>query len=151
MDNEIKKLETTRTNILKVIDGLTVDELNKIPEGFNNNIIWNVAHCPVTHQLLTYFMSGNKPRIEKQTIDQYKKGSKPEKFVSKEEIDQIKSSLLSSIDDLKDDLDKLKSSVYKPYATSFGIELNNLEDAVSFLNIHEGIHFGYILALKRAI
>ena len=38
-------------------------QLNKIPEGFNNNIIWNIAHTVVTHQLLLYKMTGNELQI----------------------------------------------------------------------------------------
>lgn len=151
MEKELSKLLATRTNILKVIEGLSTEQLNKVPEGFNNNIIWNVAHCPVTHQLLTYFMSGNAPLIDQDTIEVYRKGNKPEGDVSSDKIKSIKSLMLSSIEDLKRDLDKLKSSEYKSYMTSYGVELNSLEDAISFLNIHEGVHFGYILALKKAI
>ena len=151
MDKELKKLQTIRKNILKVIDSLTIEELNKIPKGFNNNIIWNVAHCPVTHQLLTYFMSGSSPKIDEEIISKYKKGSKPEKEVTSAEVDKFKKLLLTSVDDINDDLENLKSSQYQPYTTSFGIELNSIEDAISFLQIHEGIHFGYILALKRAL
>ncbi len=151
MDKALNTLKTTRQNILKVIDNLSTEELNKIPKGFNNNIIWNVAHCSVTHQLLTYLMSGNTPKIDQKTISDYRKGSKPEKEVSSVEIDQFKKILLTSVDDLCNDLEKLKSSQYQSYTTSFGIELESIEDAINFLNIHEGIHFGYILALKRAL
>ena len=30
------------------LDNFTLEQLNKIPEGFNNNIIWNIAHTIVT-------------------------------------------------------------------------------------------------------
>jgi len=37
-----------------MITPFSLEQLNKIPEGFNNNLIWNIAHCVVTQQLLCY-------------------------------------------------------------------------------------------------
>ena len=46
-------------NILNTFfEKCSLEELNKIPEGFNNNVIWNIAHVVVTQQLLVYDMSG---------------------------------------------------------------------------------------------
>ena len=36
----------------------SLEQLNAVPEGFNNNILWNIAHTMVTHQLLMYKRSG---------------------------------------------------------------------------------------------
>ena len=38
---------------------------------------------------------------------------------------------------------------YTPYTTSYGISLNNIEEAISFNNIHEGLHLGYMMALSK--
>ena len=40
---------------------------------------------------------------------------------------------------------------YKPYTTSFGVDLKDIEDAIIFNNMHESLHYGYILAQKRAL
>jgi hypothetical protein len=40
---------------------------------------------------------------------------------------------------------------YTTYTTSFGIDLKNIHDAIIFNNMHECLHYGYILAQKRAI
>ncbi len=40
------------------LDSFSLEELNKVPKEFNNNIIWNIAHLVVTQQLLTYNLSG---------------------------------------------------------------------------------------------
>ena len=48
-----------------------------IPDGFNNNIYWNIAHCVATQQLLCYYLSGNPFRIDKYWVDTYKKGHLP--------------------------------------------------------------------------
>ena len=40
---------------------------------------------------------------------------------------------------------------YTPYTTSLGIDLKSIQDAIIFNNIHEGLHYGYILAQRRAL
>ena len=52
-------LAKTRAIILYYIKELSLDQLHIIPDGFNNNIAWNIAHLVVTQQLLHYKLSGN--------------------------------------------------------------------------------------------
>ncbi len=42
-------------------------------------------------------------------------------------------------------------SDYTPYTTSFGMDLKSIQDAIIFNNMHESLHYGYIMAQKRAI
>ena len=84
-----------------IIDKFTLEQLNTIPKGFNNNIIWNIGHSIVTQQLLVYGLSGNEMKISTAMKDAYRKGSKPSGPVSQEEVDQIKELLFSTLDDLK--------------------------------------------------
>ena len=47
-------LKLTRQYLLNDIKDLTVEQLNEVPAGFNNNIIWNVAHMLATQQGICY-------------------------------------------------------------------------------------------------
>jgi len=42
---------------LEYFDNYTLEQLNKIPEGFSNNLIWNIGHIIVTQQVLIYKLS----------------------------------------------------------------------------------------------
>ncbi len=147
----VNYLRQTRQNILKTIKDLSADQLNKIPDGFNNNIIWNVAHVMVTQQLLVYKLSGQALYISEDEVNAYKKGTKPEKTVSSQEIENIKVRLLSLVDKFKEDLENDKFKNYNEYTTSFGVTLSSSEDAVEFNNVHEGLHLGSIMALKKLV
>lgn len=149
MQNHIDILKATRANILKQIDGVSLEQLNLIPEGFNNNLIWNAGHVAVTQQLLCYAMSGLEVKLPKDIIANYRKGAKPEKAVSQEEVDQIKVWLTESIDWLATDLEAGIFKTFKTYPTSYGYTLTSIEDAVNFNNTHEGMHLGYIIAMKK--
>ncbi|MFF2529072.1 DinB family protein [Brevibacillus sp. NPDC058079] len=39
-----QQLEDYRQETLKAIDGLTDEDVNIIPDGFSNNILWNLGH-----------------------------------------------------------------------------------------------------------
>ncbi|WPC14383.1 hypothetical protein LEQ04_06940 [Riemerella anatipestifer] len=40
---------------------------------------------------------------------------------------------------------------YSPYSTSFGIDIKSIKEAIIFNNLHESLHYGYILAQRRAL
>jgi len=97
MERQFEILQTTRRNILNAIKELTIEELNKIPDGFNNNIIWNVAHVLVTQQLLVYKLSNQSPTIPAELIEKYKKGTIATNDISENEINEIKGLLISTV------------------------------------------------------
>ena len=148
------QIEVTRTNrrlLAKIMDNHSLEELNKVPYGFSNNIIWNIAHVMVTQQLLVYELSGLPLMINDEIVNSYKKGTKTERLVSQEEVDTIKKLLFSTLDKTVQDIDLGLFKEYNEYPTSTGFVLKSISDAMSFNNFHEGIHLGYILALKKSL
>ncbi len=139
----------------KILEGFlnqfTLEELNKVPEGFSNNIIWNIAHVIVTQQLLVYRNSDLPMFVSDNMVDKYKKGTKAEVEVSQAEIEEIKSLLFSSLEKLVEDYNNGLFKNYNEYTVSTKSTLTNAEEALEFNNFHEGIHLGYILALKRSL
>ncbi|WP_298314457.1 DinB family protein [uncultured Aquimarina sp.] len=148
------QLEITKTNrrlLTKTMDKYSLEDLNKVPEGFSNNLIWNIAHVVVTQQLLVYKLSGLPLIIDDEMIDLYKKGTKTERVVSQEEVDTIKELLFSTLDKTEEDINAGIFKEYQEYPTSTGFVLKSVKDAINFNNFHEGIHLGYILALKKSL
>lgn len=147
-------LEITRVNrkaLEKLLNNYSIEELNKVPTGFNNNLIWNIAHVVVTQQLLVYKLSGLPLMIDEQMVDRYKKGTKTEHVATAEEVKEIRALLFSTLDQTEKDLEEGIFKKYMEYPTSTGFVLKSIEDAITFNNFHEGIHLGYILALKKSL
>ncbi|MFD0940721.1 DinB family protein [Pedobacter boryungensis] len=142
-----------RNKLLSHIADLTTDELNYIPTGFNNNLAWQMGHLVVSQQLLCYRLSGNELVIEKELVDLYKNGSKPERYISAAEIEQMKGYLLSTIDQLAIDLEQNLFDNYNPYTISTfpGLTLTSIDDAVAFIACHDGLHYGCCLGLKKLV
>ena len=151
IDFSFRVLKATRNNVLKVLESLSNEQLNTIPKGFNNNLIWNAGHIWITQELLCYKLSGLECSMDNEMIQKYRKGSKPELNVSDEEIARIKSELLLSIDRMEKDFKEGVFKEYNEYTTSYNVTLSNINDAISFNNIHEGLHLGSLLALKKMV
>ncbi|TBN16542.1 DinB family protein [Hyunsoonleella pacifica] len=152
MDFTFQVLQNTRSILKKIIENNTLEDLNKVPEGFNNNIIWNIGHVVVSEQLLAYKLSGLKVSLSEEMVNKYRKDSKPNQVVYQDEVDEIKMLLLSTLEKTKTDYDDGIFKNYNTYTVSTtGNTLNNIDEALQFIVIHEGLHYGYVLALLRAI
>lgn len=103
MSSVFETQQTIREILLKILDNHSLEQLNKIPEGFNNNIIWNVAHCVAAQQTLVYKLSGLPTMVSEDFILKYRKGTKPEEDVSEEEVNEIRAFLLSTFEKTKND------------------------------------------------
>jgi hypothetical protein len=148
---QVTTLKKLRFAVLKTVEQLTTEQLNKVPDGFNNNIIWNIAHLIASQQNLCYVKAGQETLVPEPFIQAYKPGTKPEQQVSATDIEFIKSQLLNTAEQLETDLKAHKFDNYTPWVNSMGLELNNINDIISYLPLHESMHLGYILALKRLI
>lgn len=138
--------------ILKTfIETYSLEELNKIPTGFNNNIIWNIAHTIAVQQSLVYKLSGLPAIISEEMIQTFKKGSRPERDLTQAEVDEIKGLLVSTIEKTKEDYEREAFQNYHEYTVMTKSNLTNVLEAIEFNNFHEGIHLGYILALKKSL
>jgi DinB superfamily len=151
MNKQFVKLLATRQNLLKILETTSTQDLLAVPDGYNNNIFWNIAHCVATQQLLCYYLSGNAFKIDDFWIEKYKKGTFANLSVPQEDFENLKFILIRTAELLQNDYNQGLFADYKVYPTSYGITLNDIEDAIEFNNIHEGMHLGYILAQKRAL
>lgn len=152
MKKVIEVIKASRNKLLGLVEDLSTDELNFIPPGFNNNLAWQIGHLVVSQQILCYKLSGNRFVIEEELIDLYKNGSKPERPFSEAEIAQMKGYLLSTIDQLEVDLSNHIFNNYTPYTVStYVYRLASVEDAITFVASHDGLHYGCSLALKKLV
>ncbi|MFK5974465.1 MAG: DinB family protein [Flavobacteriaceae bacterium] len=140
-----------RAILFKILTETPREELLKIPQGFNNNIWWNIAHVVVTEQLLAYKMSGLPMNIEDALVDKFRKDTTPDGTATEEEIKKIETLLASLPKQTKTDYENGFFKVFKEYTTTPNVTLQSVEDALAFNVFHEGSHLGSILALKRAI
>ncbi|AWM13523.1 DinB family protein [Flavobacterium sp. NRK F10] len=152
METTFRINQTSRNFSESFLKNLSLDQLNKIPDNFKNNIIWNIGHIIVTQQLLVYKLSGLPMKISDELIAKYQKGTKPEKPASQEEVDEIRSLLFSTIEKTKEDYENGVFKNFMQYTTQTGnFDIHNVEDALEFNNYHEALHVGVMLQLKKFV
>ena len=151
MNKQIATILKTRNYLLDLTKDLSPAQLNKIPPAFNNNIIWNLAHLIAGQQGICYIRAGLEPFVGQPFFATYKPGTKPEKELSEAEISEIKKLFISSLEQFAKDYENGIFEKYLPSKTRYGVELTNIEEAIDFLTFHEGLHVGYIMAMKHLL
>lgn len=144
-------LKLLRKNFTKMLENCSVKELNEVPDGFNNNIIWNFCHAMVISNIHIYRNSGLSIPLEESLVNNFIYGKKPEKSLTAEKIEMIKLLAPSNLETIIKDYNKQVFKEYYPYVTGFGANLKSVEDAFQCSVLHESLHYGYAMAIKRRI
>ncbi|HQU60309.1 MAG: DinB family protein [Phaeodactylibacter sp.] len=151
MTYQFQLLQTTRENIFKLLDGLGIRQLNYIPEGFSNNLLWNAGHVLATQQKLLYGLSGQELLLSDIFIETFRKGTRPEGEYDAQMAEFIKEKLVPTAQQAAMDYERGVFQTFTPYQTSYGIELKDFGQALQFNNVHESLHLGYMMALKKRL
>ena len=151
MGTTFKIWETNRNLYLNFLKSYSLEQLNKIPDGFSNNLIWNIGHIIVSQQGLVYRLSGLPMHVSDAMFETYKNGSKPTGSTTAEEVSEIKSLLLTLIKKTKEDYANGKFTTYNEYTTSTGFNLTTTLEAMEFNNYHEAIHLGFMMNIRKFI
>ena len=151
METHFETFKQTRKYVVAMVKNLTSEQLNYIPDGFNNNIAWNLMHLVVTEQLLCYRLSGLPCNIPEKWIEKYRKGTAPTQIIEEETIVQGMEHLVSQPEQLELDYKNNLFKSFSSYTTSANVTLNRIDDAIVFNTFHEGIHLGILLQLLKLI
>ena len=147
----LKSTQQARANMLSLMEPLQLDQLNAIPDGFRNNLVWNFGHVIVTQQLLCYGLSGLKLLVAPAMVEAYRRGSAPQDAVSQETVSEFIHLSKETLVKFQNDYAQGVFENFKLYPTSFGIELSKVEEAFQFNLAHEAMHLGTMMALRKLV
>lgn len=140
---------SSRNILLKFLENNSLGQLNKIPEGFSNNLIWNIGHIVVVQQLLVYKLSGLPMMISDAMVEKYRKGTKPEAEITQQEVDEIKHLLFATLEQSKTDFANGIFKGYSEFTTMSGFAIRDAKEAMEFNNYHEAIHTGIMMQIRK--
>ena len=141
-----------RRAFIELLGDLSIEQLNEVPAGFNNNIIWNFGHIVVSSQALCYIRTGVRPDTAIKFVEAYAKGTKPSYFVTAEEVAELKTLALESIQQIENDY---KAGVFNnmtAFETStYKEKMSSIEEVLITTIGHDNLHYGYAAAQKKII
>lgn len=151
MESIFKTWKTNRNLYLACFDKYTLAQLNKIPDGFSNNLIWNIGHIIVAQQALIYKLSDLQGYVSVELFERYKSGTKPTEQASENEVNELKDLLISLIEKTETDFNNGKFLTFNEKMTGTGFHLMTLKDAFEFNNYHEGLHLGMMMNIRKFV
>ena len=146
---EINK--TSRAMLLKFLENYSLEQLNTIPEGFSNNLIWNIGHIIVVQQMLVYKLADLPMMISDEMVEKYKKGTKPEHNVTQDEVDEMKLLLFSTLEKTRKDYSEKLFQNFNEFTSMSGFTMKSSADAIVFNNYHEALHTGIMMQIRKFI
>jgi len=149
MEATFRIWQTSRGLYQNFLDNYSLDQLNIIPAGMSNNLIWNIGHVIVSQQKLVYALSGLPMHISDSLFEKYQNGSRPDGKTTQTEVDEIKKLLSEMVEKTKSDFEAGVFKEFHPYQTKTGFHLGTWKEAMEFNNYHEGIHLGIMLQIKK--
>lgn len=140
-----------RQSLDGLVAGLSPEAWLAVPQGFSNNVLWNVGHVVVTAEVLTYGLSGLDPNVPAEYVQAFRKGTSPADWDASPDVDGVRRWLTESPDRLKADYRAGRFVEYREYTTTPGVVLSSVEDGIRFNLFHEGLHLGSVLALCKLV
>jgi uncharacterized damage-inducible protein DinB len=153
MENQLfKQLKFVRFQTIKLLESTTEEQANLIPEGFKNNIRWNLGHIYVSLDNLLYSYTGEKPDISEDYFNMFHFNTSPADWKGEPPtLDELKELLISQETRIIETFTgRLNEQGKKPFKLGV-VELDSLAEVLNFALWHEGTHRGTIIAIKRAL
>ena len=149
MQTEFKITRRLRELFSLYFENYSLEQLNKIPEGFNNNLIWNIGHIIVSQQSLVYKGSGLPANVDEALFGMYARGTKPARDVTQAEADELKRLLISLTEKTEEDYGNGLFTTYNSRTSEMGFSLDTVADAIAFNNHHESLHLGIMMQMRK--
>lgn len=147
----LRRLDTARTLTLKALEGLTETQWTEIPEGFTNNILWNAGHLATVQGRLLYTLSGLPTPVPDSLSTVTGRGSSPKDWAVGPDPGQVLRCLQELVPRTVADDAAGNFVDFKPTELRPGLVLDSFEDALVFGILHEGIHIGMIMQLRKLV
>ncbi len=154
MDHLFQSALAFRGLLVKRIEPCTDEQLDAIAPGFKNTVRWQLAHMIVTPALLTYKLVGEEaPMISDDFVGSARKGTNQDNFSINEDYgkEHLLEYLIETTKQLQRDAKGLNKKTFQAYETSTGLVLKDLQTAIAYSNIHDGVHFGRIISALIAL
>ena len=146
-----KTFRITRHHMQRELDGLTHDQMLVIPEGREDNILWNVGHLLCSLSRLTYVFSGYPLPIPERYLQLFGKGTAATNWTEMPDAAEVLERFNAMPARIEEDSRAGKFTSYKALQITPNDTIASVEEALAFHSFHEGLHIGMIITLKELL
>jgi hypothetical protein len=152
---EMEWMKLTRGMTLGAVKSLSNDQLLKVPQNFNNNILWNVGHLLYSQCAFFYGLTQQPFPLPAGSADLYKSlfddATSPKTWNDHPDIPALLDQYASITDTIVADAKAGKFDGFKATELFPGMTLHSVAEIAGFQCVHEGMHYGAISALKKFV
>ncbi len=142
------QIESFRQDLLGVLEDVTEEMSNIVPEGFNNSIKWNVGHIYLDQYLWIYHKIDDELLLPMNFRELFSYGTNPADWlVEAPTLEELKVLLIEQVAHIKEDFEsRLDEELTEPTE----LEMNTIGEVLPRTLYHEGLHIGAILAFEKS-
>jgi hypothetical protein len=148
---KIELINFIRVRVTKIINELSNQQLNTIPNGLPHSIAWHLGHLCVTLGSKMYISNGLPTPAPTWIIDDFKPGTKAQKTYTDIELNEIKTLYSNMSVQLIADYNNGLFCNYTAWTTMAGEQIETFDDCIDFMHFHEGLHLGQIQYIKKLV
>lgn len=147
-ENLFNQLESYRGELLSVLENVTAETAEIIPEGFKNNIRWNMGHIYLDQYLWIQALTKENSTVPEQFNNWFGFGTSPHNFNSDTpSFEELKRLLQLQPTLLKQQYGNRLEEQFPP--TEMG--MCTIEQVLIRTIFHEGMHLQSIMDIKKLI
>jgi hypothetical protein len=150
-----KQRNFVRGQTLKMMEGITEEIADRIPEGFRNTIRWNLGHIYVVLERFAFQYMGLPLHLPTGFKELFEYGTSPLNYpvsVPVPTLQELDTMLKDQQVRIREALaHRLQEKIVPPYTTSSGMTLETPEQFLSFSLYHEGMHLSVIKLYKSLL
>lgn len=147
----VKALMTCRGYMTMHTNGLTNEQLLAVPDGLENSILWHLGHLFHSHCSMTYGNCGIDSPSPDNYADLFKGGTKPADWSDTPSVEEVTANFNGIMEKIVGDYTAGKFESFKSVELAPGMNLDSIEDALGFVLIHESVHHGNIITMRRLL
>ncbi len=147
----LDQMKEIRGYLMASVSGLSEEQLLRVPDRFKNNILWNIGHVITDNSSMLYPPTGNEFPLPECYLKWFEPEKSPADWTDTPPAAEILQAAAMTRDKLVEDCMAGKMENYEPLTLGDGVVLNNVAYAIAHCNIHEGIHLGIILSLRKFV